>query len=479
MKTVLKAIDRLRAIVGGGDHIITDSDRLGDFSHDATFIESRPDFVVRPGTTEEVARISAVLYEHNIPITARGGGSGLSGGAVPLEGGAVVALDRLTTLDIHRSSMSAVVGAGVITADLKNSAEAQGLMYPPDPASIEMCTIGGNIATNAGGPSCLKYGVTAEYVLGLTVVLGDGTLLVLGGRARKRSAGYRLAQLFVGSEGTLGIVTEATLRLIPQPKFRAAALIAFASVDAAATAVSAILAGGHLPAALELIDRSSLEYVSDLLPRGFPREAAAVILVEQDGPEESAPSGELDEIVEIARSCGATAITADLKGERRAEMWKARRSIGTRLLERRAYRLPEDIAVPIDRIPEMVSRITQIASELGVSTAIFGHAGDGNLHPSLIFDDRDPATLRRVGEAASRIFHAALAFGGTMSAEHGLGAVKKEFATEELGGAQIDLMKKIKTVLDPKGLLNPGKTFPSRASADASFLEALPGWLPG
>lgn len=354
----------LAAIVGS-EHVLTHTWQLEEFGHDATFVTASPDLVVRPGTTDEVSAVVAQLWDAGIPITTRGAGTGLSGGAVPLSGGAMISLGRLTGLEIDTGSMCAVAGAGVITAHLQEAAATRGLMYPPDPASVETCTIGGNIATNAGGPACLKYGVTAEYVLGLTVVLADGRVLRLGGKARKKSAGYRLVQLFVGSEGTLGLVTEAVLRLVPLPKERATALVAFRTVGDAAEAVAALLGGGHLPAALELIDRSSLEYVADLLPEGFPHGAAAVLLIEQDGSDRHAVTQEVLEMVKVAEASSALGSMADLDGSRRSEMWRARRMIGTRLLERRSYRLSEDIAVPIAGLVEMVAKIHEIAASTG------------------------------------------------------------------------------------------------------------------
>lgn len=470
-------VERLAEIVGP-DHAMTAPQALEEFAQDGTFVRRAPDLVVRPGSTEEVAAMVAVLSDAGIPMTCRGAGTGLSGGAVAVAGGAVVALDRLTHLEIDPDSLCAVAGAGVVTADLRSAAAEHHLMYPPDPSSLETCTIGGNIATNAGGPACLKYGVTAEYVMGLTVVLAGGRVLRLGGKTRKRSAGYRLAQLFVGSEGTLGIVTEAVLRLLPMPRERVTALAAFSSVEDAARAVASLLQSGHLPSACELIDRSSLDFVADLLPRRFPNDAAAVLLLEQDGSDRSPIAADMKDMLRIAESCGAHAAVTDMEEAGRTDLWAARRAIGARLIERRNFRLPEDIAVPIAAIPEMVRRIHEIGRELGVSIALFGHAGDGNLHPSLVFDDRGPETLRRVGEAAARIFRAALDLGGTVSAEHGLGATKRAFAEEELGADALEIMRGMKQLLDPKGLLNPEKVFPS-GPADASFMDSLPGWGAG
>lgn len=467
-------IERLKKTVGA-DHLILDDALKEPYSHDATFATRTPDLVVVPGSTEQVAAVVAALAGAGVSITARGAGTGLSGGAVAIEGGAVLSLKRLNKIEIDAASMCAVVGAGAITGDLQDEAAKYGLAYPPDPASLGSCTIGGNIATNAGGPSCLKYGVTAEYVLGLTVVLADGRVLRLGGKTRKRSSGYRLSQLFVGSEGTLGIVTEAILRLIPRPRQRATLIAAFSSVEAAAVAVTAVLTGGHLPAACELIDKSSLEFVEDLLPAGFPTDAEAVLLIEQDGNDPHALGSEMKELAGLARSEGAFEITDDFDNAG-VDLWAARRSIGLRLIERRAFRVPEDIAVPLAEIPKTVQAIRSISDELGIAVALFGHAGDGNLHPSLIFDDRDPQTLRRVGEAASRIFRAAISSGGTVSAEHGLGAIKRDFSAEDLGEEALRLMQGLKTLLDPEGLLNPGKMFPTRAPAPG-FMESIPGWV--
>ncbi|MEO7804168.1 MAG: FAD-linked oxidase C-terminal domain-containing protein [Actinomycetota bacterium] len=442
------------------------------YSHDATFLTNEPDMVIHPASTEEVAAVTKVLYTHNIPITCRGAGTGLSGGPVALQGGAVLCLDRLTGIDIDAPSMCAVVGAGAINLAIKDAARNFGLMYPPDPASMATCTIGGNIATNAGGASCLKYGVTAEYVMGLTVVLADGRVLNLGGKSRKRSAGYRLSQLFVGSEGTLGIVTQATLRLVPLPDSRTTLLAAFGSVDASANAVAGFFASGILPVACELIDRSSLSYVADLLPETITSDAAAVLLVEFDDDLSKTTLA-----IEKLNDAGATSIAIGMTEAECEQLWDARRAIGERLMARRSHRLSEDLGVPVAKVPEMIKRIHQIAKEANVEVAVFGHAGDGNIHPSLIFEDRDPQTLSRVAKAASAMFQAAIDLGGTVSAEHGLGAIKREFATAEMGELTVDLMRNIKEVFDPKGLLNPGKIFPSTNLADETFMDALPGWF--
>ncbi len=469
-------IPELASIVG--DKYVRPGDPSDEFAHDSTFITAAPDVVIRPADTNQVAAVVRVLGAHEMPITCRGAGTGLSGGAVAIEGGAIVCLDRLTKLEIDASSLTVVAGAGVITADLQAAAARHGLMYPPDPASVAICTVGGNIATNAGGPSSLKYGVTSEYVMGLVIVLADGRVIKLGGKARKRSAGYRLTQLFVGSEGTLGVITEAVLRLIPAPKARGAMLASFDSVVEASAAVTNILQAGYLPAACELIDRSSLGFVQDLLPEDYPKECGAVLLVEQDGRDWESVRSELSDIMEITRKHGASHETSEVGEEGRAGLWAARRSIGLRLIERRNHRLPEDICVPIDKIPEMTTFIQTVSTDFGLTIAVFGHAGDGNLHPSLIFEDKELESLRRVSEAVLLIFDEAIRLGGSVSAEHGLGATKREFAERELGAEAVGYMKAIKAVFDPKGMLNPGKMFPTGSVVDAKFMESLPGWLP-
>lgn len=469
-------VERLIQVVGK-EHVMVRPEDLVEYSTDATFLIHPPHAVVRPANTAEVAAVLSLSNDHGVPVTTRGGGTGLSGGAVPLQGGVVLSTRRLLELEVDPASLTATAGAGVLTGHLATEAAKFGLMYPPDPASLDICTIGGNIATNAGGPSCLKYGVTSEYVQGLEVVLADGRILDLGGKSRKRAAGYRLGQLFVGSEGTLGVVTKATVRLIPMPRHRGTLLAAFRSLNSSAESVTALLQAGHLPAACELIDASSLGFVSDLLPDGFPVDAAAVLLVEQDGSDGSVVKADLAEIRAIFEASGAYALASDAEDAGRIDLWNARRSIGLRLIERRSHRLPEDVGVPIDRIPEMVSAVHDIGAKLGITVALFGHAGDGNLHPSLLFEDRDPSTLKRVAEAVIEIFKTAISLGGTVSAEHGLGANKREFAELDLGADVVGLMRQIKAMLDPKGILNPGKIFPSGIKLDAGFMEGLPGWL--
>jgi glycolate oxidase len=344
-------------------------------------------------------------------------------------------------------------------------------MYPPDPASVGMSTIGGNVACNSGGMRCLKYGVTADYVTGLTVVLASGQVLRLGGRLRKRSSGYRLAQLFIGSEGTLGIVTEVTVKLVPQPRHRATAMVGFTSVEDAARAVSRVLAAGHFPAALEIMDRGAMRLVSDLLPPRFDPDLEAALIVEQDGNDEEHVQLDLIRIVELLD--GADNRIAQSSGER-DRLWEARRSFGKVLMAMPHNYFAEDVAVPLSGIPEMTRRVRQLAAETGLEICIVGHAGDGNLHPTIIFKDEQRPLVSRV---AAQIFRDALDLGGSISAEHGLGALKRDYAEAEHGVEAVALMHRLKKLMDPSGILNPHKVFPEQA-ADDDFLNRMPGWFP-
>ncbi len=462
-------LHRLAAIVG--DVHLLPGEEAEDFAHDATFMEHRPLAVVRPADTDQVAAVVKACAEAAIPVVARGQGTSLVGGPVPLGGGVVVSLDRLDHLEIDVSNTVAVAGAGVVTGQLDQAANRHGLMYPPDPASVEMCSIGGNVACNSGGLRCVKYGVTADYVMGLTVVLADGRVLRLGGRLRKRSSGYRLIQLFVGSEGTLGVVTEVIVKLVPLPRHRAAAMVTFASVEDAAQAVSRVLASGHLPAAIELMDRVTLRLVRAKLPEGFDPEVEAVLLVEQDGNDEEFVQAELLRMVELLGGVEDRVAQSSLERER---LWEARREFGKVLMAIPHRFFPEDVAVPIGSIPEMVRRVRRLERDTGLEICIVGHAGDGNLHPTILFREEQ---RHLVGPTAARIFQDAIELGGTISAEHGLGALKRDYAEAEHGPLALGLMRDLKRLLDPQGILNPHKVLPEQP-ADETFLERLPGWVP-
>jgi glycolate oxidase len=470
ISTPTKALRELAAVVGDR-HVISDAG-LAPFTHDATFMDGQLIAAVRPGTTEEVAGVMRVCNRLEIPVVARGAGTSLVGGSVPLGGGIVLSLDRMSGIEIDTGNVCAVTGAGAITARIQEEAALYGLMYPPDPASAQMSSIGGNVACNSGGPSCLKYGVTADYVMGMTVVLADGKVLELGGRTRKRSSGYRLAHLFIGSEGTLGIVTEVVLKLIPLPQHRATAVVSFSTATDAAEAVARLMGSGHLPAALELMDRGALELVEDLLPPGLGTYAGCVLLIEQDG---GTPEQVQDDVEAMVAVAGGIDNRLAQSGSERDKLWNARRSFGKVLMAMPKNYFAEDLSVPISAIPEMLARIQRIAVETGLSIPVVGHAGDGNLHPAIVFDD-DQRDL--VGPAAAQLFADAVELGGSISGEHGLGSLKRDHAAREHSALEFDLMRQLKAVMDPKGILNPHKVFPE-GPADGAFLDRQPGWRTG
>ena len=445
------------------------TDALEPFSHDATFMDGELVAAVLPGTTAEVSAVLKVCHRHGIPVVARGGGSSLVGGSVPLGGGIVLSLERMSGIEIDTGNVCAIAQAGAITGRIQEEAAAHGLMYPPDPASLQMSSIAGNVACNSGGPSCLKYGVTADYVMGMTVVLADGEVLKLGGRTRKRSSGYRLAHLFVGSEGTLGIVTEVVLKLIPLPRHRATAIVSFRTATDAAAAVARLMGSGHLPAALELMDRGALELVKHLLPPGLGTDAGCVLLIEQDGGSPEQVQADIESMVVVVDGNDNRLAQS---GSERDKLWNARRSFGKVLMSMPKNYFAEDISVPISAIPEMLSRIEQLAAETGLSIPVVGHAGDGNLHPSFVFED-DQRDL--IGPAAAQLFADAVELGGSISGEHGLGALKRDHAAREHSAPEFELMRQLKAALDPKGILNPHKVFPE-APADGGFLDRQPGW---
>jgi glycolate oxidase len=458
---------RLGEIVGPA-HVAADG-AMEEYAHDSTFVEWPPQAVVLPGTTEEVAAVARLCSETGTPLTTRGAGSGLVGGPVPLSGGVVLSTERMASIQVFERDLMAVAGAGAITGDIDAAAGEHGLMYPPDPGSVSMCSIGGNVACNSGGMHCLKYGVTADYVTGLVVVLIDGTVLRLGGRLRKRSSGYRLQSLFVGSEGTLGIVTEVTVKLIPRPRHHAVAMVSFASIEDASEAVGTLLTSGHFPAALELLNQSALGHVRELLPAGLSPDHAAVLIVEQDGGSAEGVLMELAEMVEVLHGTGDW--VAQTEAEREG-LWKARRTFGQVLRQNRKNVFGEDVAVPLSQIPEMVRRFEAQAREHGMTLPAVAHVGDGNLHPNFLFEESQRPL---VAPMAAQILRDAVELGGTVSAEHGLGCLKRDFAVLEHGEEAIGWWRRIKDVFDPKGLLNPHKVFPEQP-ADDRFLDAQPGW---
>jgi len=453
-------IRELTEVVGPA-YVHTDPVDLQCYAFDATFEEWRPDIVVRPATTAEVAGVLTICNRARLPVIARGMGSGLAGGTVPAQfGGLVLSLTRMDhILEIDEQNMTATVEAGVITADLQTAVEARGLFYPPDPSSIKHSTLGGNVACNAGGPRCLKYGVTKDYVMGVKAVLADGRILAAGGKPIKYVTGYDLPALLIGSEGTLAVITEVLLRLIARPTVTMTGMAVFHDLDQASQAVNKVLQAGFLPATLEIMDDTTIHTVEEYLHLGLPLDAAAILIFESDGRDRAVVQAELDGMAGLFRSAGASEVRVAQSEEERNALWRGRRSVSPSLARRRPNKLGEDISLPRSAIPEAVRRIKAIGRQYGLPIAIFGHAGDGNLHPNIMFDRRDAEEWARVQKASAAIFAVALELGGTLTGEHGVGLLKRPYLEGDVGATAVDVMRAIKRALDPNGILNPGKIF--------------------
>jgi len=415
-----------------------------------------PCAVALPTETRQVAELVRLAGEFRVPIVPRGAGTGLSGGASGIEGALTIAFTAMNRIiEIDRDNLVVVTQPGIINADLKKAVAAEGLFYAPDPASFEICSIGGNLGTNAGGLCCIKYGQTRESVLGLEVVMADGTVLRTGGKNVKDVAGYSLTHLIVGSQGTLAIVTEAILRLRPTPPPRSTLLAFFATLEAAGEAVAGIARSGLSPVTLELMDRFTIEAVDEMHELGLDREAAAMLMVESDLPG-AAAVGEMDGARAVCEAAGATQVVQATDAQE-ADWLRQGRRAAFHALERLGTARMEDVGVPRARIPEMLTAIEEIAAKHAVRIGTFGHAGDGNLHPTLVFERDDP-NAEAINEAArGDLYRAAIALGGTITGEHGVGVARRDYLELQRGADAIRVMRQIKTALDPLGILNPGR----------------------
>ncbi len=436
-----------------------DQDVLATYGHDESDTgDFLPDLVVFPEAAEEVQAIFRTCQQLGVPVTPVAARTGKSGGSLPLQGGVSMSLERMNRIvSISAEDLTAVVQPGLNTGELMRAVEARGLFYPPDPNSWEMCSIGGNVAENAGGPRALKYGVTRDYVIGLEWVLPTGEALRVGRRTIKGVAGYDLVGLFVGSEGTLGVATEVTLQLIPLPRHVKTALLIFPSVVDAARGVSAVLAAGILPRTLELLDDVSVGAVDG---RGFsfPPGTRAAVIAETDGNAEDAVFAELAALGEVAQKHGATEILVAQGEDQRQKLWAARRGVSTALRALKPHKISEDICVPRSRIPEVIAMLKAMGEELGLTIATYGHAGDGNLHANILFEG--PHERAKVDQAIERMLKLTVGAGGTITGEHGVGYAKRDYLSLEQSPELIGLQKRIKQLLDPRGILNPGKMFP-------------------
>ncbi len=459
-----KWVDSLKILLNESK-VIDDPDHIELYIQDESGLTGKvkPEVVVHPENPEDVEKTVRFAHKRNIPVVARGGGTGLTGGAVPLFGGIVIVFDRMNQiLEINPKSLYARVQPGVITGEFQERVESMGLFYPPDPASLDSCTIGGNVAENASGPRTLKYGVTQHYVLELETVFPTGERLRVGKPVKKWVVGYNLIGLLVGSEGTLGIFTEVTLRLIPKPSKIITALLPFEDEEKASLLVGEILSLGTLPRSLEFLDRKSLHIVRDMLPPNIPEDTGAILILELDGNDDGVLISELEKIGDGAFKIGAYDILIARTSKEKERLWKGRREL-YKILEERYQRVrSEDLVVPRHLFHELIKRVYQIESETGVDFCTFGHAGDGNLHVNLLYTDEDIKS-GRLDNAIKKLYEVTNALHGTISGEHGIGLLKKHYIGIEQPTFLIELQREIKKLLDQKGILNPGKIFPSRS----------------
>lgn len=442
----------------GEKKLLRDPERLEDYSKDESDTgRFPPDVVVFAESTADVQAVFQLCREHRVPVTPCAARTGKSGGSVCVQGGIALSTERMKAIkEIALEDLVCVCEPGVVTQDLMKAVEEKGLFYPPDPNSLDMCTLGGNVAENAGGPRALKYGVTRDYVLGLEVVVPSGEVLKVGRRTIKGVAGYDLTALFVGSEGTLGIVTEITLQLIPLPREVVTALVTFETLDGAARAVNAVLAAGILPRTLELMDEMSVRAV-DGKGFHFPAGTRAAVILEVDGGAAEPLLEEMGKAAEICEGFGVRETLVAQNEAQRRDLWAARRQVSTALRTIKPLKVSEDIAVPRSKIPEMIERTHALGRQHEVLVATYGHAGDGNLHANFLYQTAEER--RRVDAAVHQMLRECIALGGTITGEHGVGLAKKEFLALEQAPELIALQKRLKQLFDPQGLLNPGKMF--------------------
>lgn len=430
------------------------------YSYDSTpNLQSMPDAVVSPRNKQEISEIVKVCNEYKIPIVPRGSGTNLCGGTCPTEGGIVLLFKHMNKIvEIDEDNLTITVQPGVITFEMATAVEAKGLFYPPDPGSMKISTIGGNINENSGGLRGLKYGVTRDYVLGLEVVMPNGDILRTGGKLAKDVAGYDLTRLMVGSEGTLGIITEAILKLIPIPETKKTMLALYEDLEAAARSVSKIIASKIIPITLEFLDQPTLRVVEDYVHIGLPTEAKAVLLIEQDGPPEVV-NRDIEKIIEVCKKEGAVSVQVAQSEEEAEKLTTARRFALSALARLKPTTILEDATVPRSEVANMVKAINTIAEKYKLDICTFGHIGDGNLHPTCPTDSRNHEEMERVEMAFAEIFEKAVELGGTITGEHGVGVMKAPYLELKLGKEGIAVMMAIKQALDPNNIMNPGKVF--------------------
>ncbi|MCD5325690.1 MULTISPECIES: glycolate oxidase subunit GlcD [Pontibacillus] len=455
----LEVREKLISIVGTENYQDSNEMKLV-YSYDATpNFQALPDAVVSPRNTEEVSALLKTCNEYQIPIVPRGSGTNLAAGTCPTNGGIVLLFNHMKEiLEIDEDNLTVKVQPGVITLDMVNAVEEKGLFYPPDPSSMKISTIGGNLMENSGGLRGLKYGVTRDYVLGLEIVLPNGDIIQTGGKLAKDVAGYDLTRLFIGSEGTLGIITEATLKLIPKPEAKKTVLAVYEDLESAARTVSKVISDKIIPTTLEFMDQSTIKVVEDFAKVGLPIEAEAVLLIEQDGPIEVVER-DMNHIESVCNEMNAISVQVAQSEAEADALRTARRSALSALARLKPTTILEDATVPRSEIAKMVHAIKEIEKKHDVTICTFGHAGDGNLHPTCLTDARNQDELKRVEQAFEDIFIEAIKLGGTITGEHGVGEMKSPYLELKLGEAGVNAMRSIKQAFDPQNIMNPGKIF--------------------
>lgn len=452
-------ISHFRDIVGS-NYCLQDPHDLYAYSYDSTpLFQAMPDLVLMPSCTEEISAIMKIAHENRIPIVSRGNGTNLSGGTVPLKGGIVLNMLRMNGMrEIDQENLTCTFGPGIITTQVHQQVEALGLFYPPDPGSMKISTMGGNVAECAGGMRGLKYGVTKDYILGLEAVLPGGEVIRVGGKNAKDVAGYDITKLLVGSEGTLACITEITAKLLPLPETKQTMVVYFNTLTSAALSVQNIIANKIVPASIEFLDQATMEVVEAFAHIGLPSDMKAMLIIEQDGPE-LVVAYDIEKIKEICLKQGAVEVKIAQTQDEANNLMAARRSALSALARKKPTTILEDATVPRAALSQMVERIDEVAKKYAIEICTFGHAGDGNLHPTCLTDERDHEEIERVEEAFAEIFDAAIKLGGTITGEHGVGIGKSKYLETRFNPATIELMKRVKTAFDPHGIMNPGKIF--------------------
>jgi len=455
------AFRKLQGIVGV-DRCTRSLEERACYAYDAAAGRSLPDAVLFPETAAEISAVLTCANAERFFVVPRGSGSGMTGGSVPVQGGIVLVMSRMNRiLAIDTENLVAHAEPGVITGKFHAAVEKEGLFYPPDPSSSDFSSLGGNLAECAGGPKAVKYGVTRDYVLGLEAVLPTGEIIRTGVQTTKGVAGYDLTRLLVGSEGTLGIITRMTLKLLPLPQSVMTLTAVFHRLETATETVSEIIRRGIIPRTLEFMDNASIRCVESHLKMGLPVDAGALLLIEADGdPEETIKT--IEKLQDLCHNNGAHNVRIASTAEEAQALWKARKAISPALFQYAPHKINEDIVVPRSRIPQMIRRIESLREKTGLFMASFGHAGDGNIHFNIMLDKNDPVALKKAEDTVEEIFDYTVELGGTLSGEHGIGITKAPYLSKEIGPEALALMKRIKKAFDPNGILNPGKIFPAR-----------------